>query len=369
MSTITAKIQIFPDTVQAGLLQNTYSAYTDACNWLSGIIFATKNLNQSDLNHRYYSHIREVFALKSQMAQSAMKTVIARYRSVRSNQHPWNLVTFKKPEYDLVWNRDYSLNNRRFSLNTLKGRVNVKYQTKGMKKYFDGSWAFGTAKLIFKLGKWFLHIPVTKTFQTLTPADANHVVGIDLGVNYLATTFDGQGKTTFYSGKTVKQKRAHCKFLRKQLQKRQTPSARKRLKAIGQRENRYVSDINHQVAKALVDNYPSGTCFVLEDLTGVRSATEKVRVKNRYVSVSWAFYQFRLMLEYKAAMNGQCVIVVPPAYTSQTCPICGHTEKGNRNKKIHTFCCKNCAYTSNDDRIGAMNLYRKGLEVLGTDAS
>ena len=46
MSTITAKIQIFPDTVQAELLQNTYSAYTDACNWVSGIIFDTKNLNQ-----------------------------------------------------------------------------------------------------------------------------------------------------------------------------------------------------------------------------------------------------------------------------------------------------------------------------------
>ena len=72
--------------------------------------------------------------------------------------------------------------------------------------------------------------------------------------------------------------------------------------------------------------------FVLEDLTGVRSATEKVRVKNRYVSVSWAFYQFRQMLEYKAELNGQKVIVVDPKYTSQTCPKCGNIEKANRNK-------------------------------------
>jgi len=39
-------------------------------------------------------------------------------------------------------------------------------------------------------------------------------------------------------------------------------------------------------------------------------------------------------------------------------------EKSNRNKKIHVFSCKNCGYTSNDDRIGAMNLYRKGIEYL-----
>ena len=140
--------------------------------------FDTKNLNQSDLNHRYYTPVREFFGLKSQMAQSAMKTVIARYRSIKSNEHPWGLVSFKKPEYDLVWNRDYSLNDRRFSINTLKGRVNVKYETEGMKQYFDGSWAFGTAKLIFKLGKWFLHIPVTKVLPTLTPSDASNIVAL-----------------------------------------------------------------------------------------------------------------------------------------------------------------------------------------------
>ena len=66
--------------------------------------------------------------------------------------------------------------------------------------------------------------------------------------------------------------------------------------------------------------------------------TAKIQI---YVSVSWAFYQFRQMLEYKAEMNGQKVIVVDPKYTSQTCPKCGHIEKGNRNKK-YTFCCKNC---------------------------
>lgn len=58
---------------------------------------------------------------------------------------------------------------------------------------------------------------------------------------------------------------------------------------------------------------------------------------------------------YKAKRNQSSVIKVDPRYTSQFCPVCGHIQKTNRNKKIHLFACKNCDYKSNDDRIGAMN--------------
>jgi IS605 OrfB family transposase len=367
--TITAKIQIFPKSENIAFLEDTYSAYNSACNWLSAIVFETKSLNQVNLNTLYYKDLRTRFSLKSQMAQSVMKTVIARYKSAKSNGHLWHKVRFKRPEYDLVWNRDYSLRDSFFSVNTLNGRIKVKYQAKGMKQYFDGTWSFGTAKLIKKFNKWFLHIPVTKQLSHCSPLGKPNIVGVDLGINFIATTYDNEGKTTFYSGKPIKQTRAHYKSLRKQLQMRQTPSARKCLKNIGQRENRYVSDVNHQITKALTSQYPSGTCFILEDLSGVRGVTEKVKLKNRYVSVSWSFYQFREYLEYKAKMNGQYIILVSAAYTSQTCPLCGHTEKANRNKKTHTFCCKSCSYESNDDRIGAMNLHHKGGEFLRTVAA
>jgi putative transposase len=365
MSTITAKIQIYVSDNQAESLKITTNAYRKACNWLSKHIFETKNLNQVNLNNLYYCDLRNQFGLKSQMAQSVMKTVIARYKSAKSNGHEWSLIEFKLPEYDLVWNRDYSLTHNQFSVNTLEGRLKINYERKAMKKYFNGTWKFGTAKLVHKYKKWFLHIPMTKEYQELSFSNINNIVGIDLGINFLATTYDSKGKTTFYNGNVVKHKRGTFKAARKQLQMRQTPSARKKLKQIGSRENRYVTDVNHQITKALVDKYPRGTMFVLEDLTGVRSATEKVRVKNRYVSISWAFYQFRQMLEYKAEINGQKVITVDPKYTSQTCPKCGHIEKSNRNKKLHSFKCKSCQYQSNDDRIGAMNLHRKGIEHIG----
>ena len=127
--------------------------------------------------------------------------------------------------------------------------------------------------------------------------------------------------------------------------------------------------MNHCISKALTRNHPEGTLFVLEDLRGIRSATEKVRVKDRYVSVSWSYYDLEQKLVYKALRNHQLAEKVDPAYTSQTCPVCGHTEKGNRNKREHLFCCQSCGYRSNDDRIGAMNLHRLGIELLVPDAA
>lgn len=364
MTTITAKIQLYVNESQAESLRLTIKTYQKACNWLSEKVFVSKNLNQIQLNNLYYKELRQRFGLKSQMAQSVMKTVIASYKSAQSNRHEWSLVHYKHPSYDLVWNRDYSLNERLFSVNTLDGRIKLPFELKGMQKYFNDDWKFGTAKLVYKFNKWFLHIPMTKGIPLLKEQDVNNIVGIDLGINFLATSYDSKGKTTFFNGRNIKHKRGRLKATRKSLQKRQTASARKRIRAIGQRENRYVLDVNHQVTKALVERYPKGTLFVLEDLTGVRQATEKVHVKNRYVSVSWAFYQFRQLLEYKAQLYGHKVIVVSPKYTSQTCPKCGHVDKRNRNKKTHTFTCVNCSYQSNDDRIGAMNLYRKGIEYI-----
>ena len=363
--TITAKIQISATADDKVLLNKTMSVYSDACNYVSNYVFRTHDLKQISLNKALYSTLRERFGLKSQMAQSVFKTVIAKYKTVLENESKWIKPSFKKPQYDLVWNRDYSLTQNCFSVNTLNGRVKLPYFAEGMSKYFDHTiYKFGTAKLVNKHGKYFLHIPVTYGVEESDISDICNVVGIDRGINFVVATYDSKHKSGFVSGKAIKQKRANYSKLRKELQMRQTPSARRRMKAIGSRENRWMQDVNHQVSKALVKNNPKHTLFVLEDLSGIRNATERVRTKDRYVSVSWSFYDLEQKLIYKAKQNQSTVIKVNPAYTSQCCPACGHIEKANRNKKIHLFRCKNCDYKSNDDRIGAINLYRMGINYL-----
>ena len=232
--TITAKIQISATADDKVLLNKTMSVYSDACNYVSDYVFRTHDLKQFSLNKALYTELRKKFGLKSQMTQSVFKTVIARYKTILENESKWIKPSFKKPQYDLVWNRDYSLTQNCFSINTLNGRVKLPYFAEGMSKYFDHTiYKFGTAKLVNKHGKYFLHIPVTYDIEESNISDICNVVGIDRGINFVVATYDSKHKSGFVSGKAIKQKRANYSKLRKELQKRQTPSARRRLKAIG----------------------------------------------------------------------------------------------------------------------------------------
>jgi IS605 OrfB family transposase len=347
------------------LLLDTAKAYTSACNLVSEWIFRSHSLIHRTVHDALYLKLRNDIGLKSQMAESVFRTVIARYRAILTNQKEWIRPVFHAYEYDLVWNRDYSLlKNGEFSVNSLKGRIKAGFHINGMEHYFEEPWKFGTAKLVHKHGKLFLHISVTREMEDIDTHEISTVVGIDRGIRFLTASYDSNGNTVFISGNEVKQKRAHYKALRKQLQKRQTSSARKRLRLIGQRENRWMRDVNHRVSKALTESYPEGTLFVLEDLTGIRGATERVKAKDRYVTVSWAYYDLEQKLKYKASLNRQLMIKVNPAYTSQCCPKCGHIDRGNRDKKNHIFKCRACGYQSNDDRIAAMNLCGMGIKYL-----
>lgn len=367
--TITAKIQLKVTDEQKIILSETMAAYRKSCNYVSDYIFRTKDYKQFSIQKANYEKIRNLFNLRSMMACSVIKTVLARYRTIKSSGLKNIKPKFRLPQYDLVWNKDYSLTATSFSMNTLQGRIKVPYYSKGMEQYFDkDKYTFGTAKLVCKKDKYFLHIPVTFEVPDCNNSEIQNVVGVDRGINFIIATYDSNGKSGFVSGKAIKHKRAKYADVRKQLQMRKTPSSRRRLKRIGNRENRWMQDVNHCVSKALVLNNPKNTLFVLEDLSGVRNATERVKRKNRYVSVSWSFYDLECKIDYKSKKYGSKMIKVDPAYTSQTCPKCGHTERSNRNKKKHVFICKNCGYTSNDDRIGAMNLHRMGIEYLVPDA-
>lgn len=363
--TKTAKVQIHPTKDNIVLLYDSMKAYAKGCTFVSNYIYNTKDLSQVSVQKHTYNTLRTKYNLPSQMACNIVRTVIGSYKTNKTNGYDWTFCKYNIPQMTLSWNRDYSLNKDKFSVGTINGRIKCDYSNKGMEKYFDKSlYSFGTAKVVYKHNKFFLHISVKCELDDVQDTDICNIVGHDRGIRFLVTSYNSDGKTNFYSGNKVKQKRGHYKVLRKQLQQVGTPSARRRLKAIGQRENRWMQDVNHCISKALVENNPKGTLHILEDLSSIRTATEKVKINNRYVMVSWSYYDLEQKLIYKAKEARQKVIKVDAKYTSQTCPKCGHIEKSNRDKNNHIFCCKNCGYKSNDDRIGAMNLYRKGIEYL-----
>jgi IS605 OrfB family transposase len=67
----------------------------------------------------------------------------------------------------------------------------------------------------------------------------------------------------------------------------------------------------------------------MEDLTDIRNRTRSKKEAGRNLH-SWAFYQLKEMIRYKAEMVGIRFEEVKAEYTSQTCK-CDHREKANRN--------------------------------------
>ena len=361
--------------------------YRQACNFVSQYIFDNQfDLTYQSLNKKLYSDLRVLFGLKSQLAQSSIKTTIARYKTVKQQlfQNPyryknedgrwqripktlewlWNPVFFCRPQADLVRNRDYSFvdDGQVLSINTLGKRTKCTFEGEHFAGYLNVSYQLGTAKLVELKGRWYLHIPVTKAVEDFQKECVRHVVGIDRGLRFLVVSYDEQGKTKFVSGKKIATKRHKFQEVRKQLQAKGTKSAKRKLKAISGRENRWISDVNHQISKTLVQKYGKDTLFVLEDLAGVSFEESNLSrtAKQNYDLRSWSFYQLEQFLTYKAHENRSEVLKVSAKYTSQRCPKCGIIRKANRDHHKHLYSCQ-CRYKSNDDRIGAMN-----IQLLGT---
>ena len=388
--TIKAHIKV-ASSENAKSLIDSMEAYRQGCNFASEYIFEHDfELGQAKLNKAVYSDLRQKFNLRSQMAQSVLKTVIARYKSVKAQlgQKPykfhdinapkdkgyytvqrdldwlWEPIFFKRPQLDEVRDRDYSFkqNGKIVSVNTLNGRIECEIAMPGFEKYLDDEWTFGTAKILRSGKHWFMHIGATKSFPDYEIEQIRHVVGVDRGLRQIVTCYDEKGKTFFHNGKTIARKRQHYKELRRHLQMTNTRNSKRRIRKIGQRENRWMSDYNHCLSKTLVNHYGADTLFVLEDLTDVTFDTVySGKKENRYEHHSWSFYDLEQKLKYKAHQNGSEVVEVDAHYTSQRCPKCGRILKENRDHELHMYICDRCGYRSNDDRIAAMN-----IQMLGT---
>ncbi|GGZ89672.1 hypothetical protein GCM10010344_66590 [Streptomyces bluensis] len=94
---------------------------------------------------------------------------------------------------------------------------------------------------------WFLPATceVPEAPLNTDPAD---FLGIDLGIVNIATTSDGE----ITAGRELNRIRVRERKLRTKLQKKNTPSAKRRLKKRRRKEARRAKDINHKIAKYVV---------------------------------------------------------------------------------------------------------------------
>lgn len=192
-----------------------------------------------------------------------------------------------------------------------------------------------------------------------------------MGRTDIAVTSNGDK----WDGKDIQQARDNFSKVRASLQQKAskgTRSGRRRCRQILQRlsgrERRYQSWLNHNISRTIVNQAKSeGKVIAIEDLTGIRERTnQQPRSKTeRRRSNSWAFYQLRSFLEYKAIQAGVKLIKVNPAYTSQMCHKCNHIDpvKGKSYRGGKLFKCGHCGWHGDADFNGAINISNIGAFV------
>jgi putative transposase len=336
-------------------LAATQRAFNEAATWIARVCWDEGITNTNTAHHRVYGQTRERFGLGAQLAVCARAKAVEAIKAVKTKGRD-TCPTFGprgSVRYDARTYRLMSLD--RVSLNTLDGRV-VCRLVLGARQHamlVDPSWEVGGADLVWREGIYYLHITQSREAPDETEPEGG-TLGVDLGIANLATDSEGE----HFTGAMVPVVRNRYHLRRQRLQKVNTRNAKRRIRRMGQREARFQKDTNHCISKRLVQKAAGARkAIALEDLSGIRERVT-VRRAHRYERHSWAFFQLRQYIAYKAAWAGVPVVLVDPRNTSRTCSACGHCEKANRKSQAE-FLCQRCGIALHADYNAALNISRK----------
>ena len=223
-----------------------------------------------------------------------------------------------------------------------------------------------------KCGKWY--ISVQTECEQKTPQPKGGEIGIDMGIVRFATLSNGEHFEPINAFKNLKGKLA--KLQRRLKNKVKFSQNWQKLKAKIAKLHHKISNIRknylHQISSQISQSH---AIVYVEDLQVTnmsksakgdveqhgKNVKQKSGLNRMILDQSW--FEFRRQLDYKLLWNGGHLVAVPPQNTSRTCPCCGYTAKENRQTQA-VFECVECGYTGNADVVGAINILRRGQEIL-----
>ena len=251
----------------------------------------------------------------------------------------------------------------------------------GYVRYRNSREVLGLVKnvtLSSKAGHWFASI---QTEREIEPAyhPSTSAIGIDMGVKRHMTL-----STSAHFDPVNAQKKNLARLAKYQRKmSRQTKfgknwtKTKNRLQKIHADITHARQDFLHKRTTILSKNH---ALIVVEDLkvknmsksakgtasNPGRKVRQKAGLNRLILDQGWA--AARSMLEYKQAWRGGMLLAVPPQYTSQTCPACGHVSSKNRRTQSQ-FECVECGLEGNADHVAAMNILEQGHRLLACQAN
>ena len=327
-------------------LQDTINQYFEAYKYCIDKGIELHTSNKKKLHNATYQELRRLYPnIPSALLQTVRDVACENLKALKLKRNP--IPKNKFIRYD---KRTFSFKNGIVSISTVNGRKKFNVTIpEYFQKYLDWNCKAGTVTL--RNNQLWLNMIFNK--EENKKIKPKTFVGIDRGINNIVVTSDN----AFYNSKQLKQVKGKYQHLKKLLQSKGTPSAKRHLKKLSGREKRFVRDVNHCISKELASK--SVDCFVLEDLK--KLPRNKGRRFNKKLG-NWSYHQLESFLGYKAEDFGRMLFKVNPRHTSQRCSKCGHIESSNRNG--NRFKCKNCGFELHADLNASRNIVQLGISEL-----
>ena len=344
---LTLKIKLLPTDEQVNLLLDTMKEANAVCNAISDVAWGKRIFNNFKLHHEVYHAYKSTFKLSSQVlvrciakvadAYKLDKKVKREFRTLGSIGYDSRIITYKPNNIVSLW--------------AIGGRIKIPFvcHNPDYLPYIKGE-----ADLVYKKGKFYLFQTVDVPEEYIE--DVEEFIGVDFGLQTLAYTSDGIN----HSAEWLNTYREHRQKVRSSIQSKGTRSSRKLLKRLSGKERTTANLVNHTISKSIVKSAKEqGKGISIEDLTNIRFTSKRRNKKFRTKLGKWNFSDLRAKLEYKALLNGVKLVVVNPAYSSQTCHSCKHI--GKRTNKVFKCTNTNCNVGSIDSDYNAS----KVISLLG----
>lgn len=350
----TLKIKLAPTPTQGQALLSTLERCNAACNWIAEQAYAARSTNKVAVQKLVYYAVRERFSLSAQMTIRAIAKVADAYKHDKAHRprfRPHGAVAYDQRILSFV-------RSEAVSILTLEGRLVVPMVISAYHANILGKvHVRGQADLIHQRGQWYLLLVVD---VPAAPCESGtDFLGIDLGIVNLAADSDGN----CYSGAAVERCRRILAHRRRNLQRKATKAARRKLRKLAGKQARFQRNTNHVIAKRIVRKAKdTGRGIALENLTGIRRRTT-VRRKQRARHANWTFFQLKTFILYKAREAGVRVQTVDPRNTSRLCPRCGWIDQANRPSQSQ-FLCVQCGFAAPADTNAACNIRVRARAVV-----
>ena len=350
----TIKLKLDMSDESKETLKQTMVLSNQVFNEITRYGFDNHTCSKVSVHHATYYPIREKYPeLPCGILQGIRDVACESLKSVELKKLPESK-QFSAIRYNKRVHR-INLIKQSVSLSSIKGRVTTTFSIpEYYRQYLE--WEFKTSTLRYNRHQntFYLHVVVHK----LSPKPVgDKVLGIDRGIVNIAVTSNNR----FFNSKPVKNVRAKYAFLRAKLQSKGTKSAKKLLRKISGKEERFVSNVNHCISKEIVAM--PFDILAIEDLTSIRVQGRTRGIDFSRKLNSWAFYELEQFIRYKAEAIGKSVVTIDPRYTSQKCSKCGHIYKGNR--KGNSFHCVKCGFQIHADLNAARNIADIGKSDIG----